>query len=254
MPADQLAYVPFYLDWKFWAVVVSFIALVLSQLPPLHVILRRAKLEVEAHSLMYLTHKVGNPTAQLHLIISNPGGRELKIREISLHFKLSAEDAFVLPAQGYLQNPTDKDAVLLTPFKLKPKEEWAHIANFFNRLPRQDEKVYRQLESNLRQDIQAKLAVKPADQKAPVAANPENVQPLLKFFEARFRWLPGEYELTLQLQTEPKRASISKRFRFTLFESDAKELTDYREDYKYGFGVYITYQQHTGLLVPLAEA
>ena len=178
--------VPFYLDWKFWSVAVAVIALILSQLPPIHILLYRAKLDVEAYSRMHLTHKVGNPNAQLHLIISNPGGRELRIKGITLHLRRGTEDEFVLPAQNYLQSPSDKEAVLLTSFKLKPKEEWAHIINFLNLFSRQDEKYYRQLEANLRQDILVKRDAL-VDKNINVAADDENVQPLLKFFESKFR-------------------------------------------------------------------
>lgn len=253
MAADQIALVPFYLDWTFWAVAVSVVALILSQLPPIHILLRRAKLDVEAYSRMHLTHKVGNPNAQLHLIISNSGGRELRIRGIALRLRRGTEDEFVLPAQTYLQSPGDKEAVLLTSFKLKPKEEWAHIVNFLKFFSRQDEKHYRQLEANLRQDILAKHDAL-VDKNLVVMADDENVQPLIKFFESKFRWLPGEYELTLQVQVQPERASLSKRYRVTLFESDSKELTDYRDDYKYGFGVCLDSQRHVGVIVPLTEA
>jgi len=89
-----MAQTPFYLDWTFWAVVVAFLALVLSQLPPIHIMLRRAKLDVEAYSRIHLTHKIGNPNAQLHLIISNVGGQEVKVKSIVLHFKRGDEDRF----------------------------------------------------------------------------------------------------------------------------------------------------------------
>src|SRR5437899_4746900 len=177
MPADQIVLVPFYLDWKFWAVAVSVLALILSQLPPIHRLLRRAKLDVEAYSRMYLTHKVGNPNAQLHLIISNSGGRELKIKGIALRLRRGTEDEFVLPAQNYLQSPGDKEAVLLTSFKLKPKEEWAHLVNFLILFSRKDEKHYRQFEANLRQDILVKRDAL-VDKNIVVTADDENVQPL----------------------------------------------------------------------------
>ena len=87
-----MAQSPFYLDWTFWAVVVAFLALVLSQLPPIHIMFQRAKLDVEAYSRIHLTHKIGNPNAQLHLIVSNVGGREVKVKSIALHLKRGDED------------------------------------------------------------------------------------------------------------------------------------------------------------------
>jgi hypothetical protein len=84
MLAVDVAHTPFYSDWIFWSVVVSAIAIILSQLPPLHVLVRRPKLEVESYGRILLLHKIANPNAQLHLLISNVGGREVRIRGMSL--------------------------------------------------------------------------------------------------------------------------------------------------------------------------
>lgn len=92
MAAEQI---PFYFDWKFWSVTVATLAVVLSQLPPLHVLFRRAKLVCEVYSQMHITHKVGNPTVQLHLILNNTGGRDLRIRAFELEFKRDRERAAV---------------------------------------------------------------------------------------------------------------------------------------------------------------
>lgn len=248
---------PFYLDWTFWAVVVAFLALILSQLPPIHVMFRRAKLEVEAYSRIHLTHKVGDPTAQLHLIVNNVGGREIKVKSIVLRFncedKAGGDGQFNLPAQNYFQTPGDKDTVLLATFKLKPKDEWAHIVNFHNYLSRTDEKAFRQIESNLRHDIFEKKET-PANKDKVVEAAPKNVQPVIEFFQHKFRWEPGEYEISLEIKTEPQHASLKKHYRITLFESDSAELRSYADDYKFGAGVSWDVARHTGLILPLTEA
>jgi len=75
--------VPLYLNWTFWAVLVAALALLLSQLPPVHMLLKRAKLDMELHSRIHITHKVGNPNLQLHLILSNVGGKTIKIKGIT---------------------------------------------------------------------------------------------------------------------------------------------------------------------------
>ncbi len=87
-----------------------------------------------------------------------------------------------------------------------------------------------------------------------VSADDANVTPLLAFFEKKFRWMPGEYEVVLRIQTEPPNAMPDKHFRITLFESDSKEMEDYRSDYKYGFGVSLILPKHAGVFVPLSEA
>jgi hypothetical protein len=252
----QLTQLPFYLDWKFWlaavSLTVSVVAIILSQLPPLRVLFRRGKLDIEAYSRMALTHKIGNPIAQMHLIISNAGPREVKVKGIELHFQRDTEDRFPLPAQTYLQPPSGSDAVLLTSFKIKPDEEWEHDVNFFGLPSRKEEKEYRQFEANLTRDIAEKRKAL-ADQNDIVSADQENVQPLIKSFDEKFRWFSGEYYLTLQIQTEPAKASISKQYRITLFESDYEALKDSCDDYKYGWGVFLP-SQRSALFVPLTEA
>jgi len=253
MVVEQITQTPFYLDWVFWSFIVALLALALSQLPPIHLMFRRPKLEAEVYSQMHITHKVGNPNAQLHLILSNTGGRILKIRGIDLHFKRSKTDEFNLPAKNYYQLPGDKETVLFTSFKLKPGEEWAHAVNFLNFYSRDDDKLYRQLESNLRLDIVDKRELI-EDKNKMVTADDANIQPLLKFFARKFKWHSGEYEMTLNVQTDPPNALSNISFRFVLFESDSKELSEYQDDYKYGFGVSLDTAQHKGIFVPLSEA
>jgi hypothetical protein len=248
----EVAQVPFYMDWTFWAVVVSIAALVLSQLPPIHILLRRARLEVEAYSKIHLTHKVGNPNAQLHLIISNSGGREVRVKAVLLHFQRGDEDRFTLPAQNYLPAPDSKGNVLLTSFRLKPRDEWAHIVNFLQVFSRQEEKEYRAMESDIRNDIFSKR--EHVDENTIVEAEATHVQPFTAFFDRKFRWLPGEYELTLQIVTKPERAGLTKKYRVTIFESDSTELRDYTNDYKYGAGIFYEDARHVGIIVPLVEA
>jgi hypothetical protein len=131
---------PFYADWQFWSAVAAFIALALSQLSPIHILLRRSKLRCEAFSRLHLTHKVGNPNSQWHLIIENTGGRSVRIKSISLTFRRAGGDSFTLPAQNYLRTPDATDHVMLTPFRLQPGEEWGHVLTFFNMYTRDDDK------------------------------------------------------------------------------------------------------------------
>lgn len=251
MPPDQI--LPFYSDWKFWSFAVAFLALALSQLPPIYLWFRRAKLDAEVYSLCHVTHKVGNPNIQIHMILSNTGGRQLRVRTIEIDIRRGDQDTFVLPAKTYLLTPSDKEALLLTPFKLKPGEDWAHMLNFLNYFSREDDRRYRQLEATLTRDIIDKR-VGITDENENVAADEANVQPLLKFYDERFKWHHGEYELTLRVKTEPPNVMKDKRFRMTLFESDSTELASYRDDYKFGFGVSLVSPRHRGIIVPLTEA
>ncbi|WP_210023819.1 hypothetical protein [Methylocaldum sp. RMAD-M] len=227
-------------------------ALTLSQLPPLHIMFRRARLGCEAYSLLHITHKVGNPNAQWHLIIENKGGRVVRVKGLTLEFRRKGAVPFTLPAQNYLMTPDAKETVMFTPFRLLPREERAHIINFFQLFARDEDKEYRFLESAVRSDI-LQQKQEPENREKLCEASPTVVAGLLNFFRRKYQWVPGEYSLTLSIHTEPAAAGLKKQYRFTLFESEARELEEYSQGYKYGAGVYWISDAQPGLLVPIYE-
>lgn len=244
---------PFYKDWQFWSAVVAAVALALSQLPPIHILLRRARLRCEAFSMMHITHKVGNPNAQWHLILENTGGRSIRIKEISLSFSKDGGQSFKLPIQNYLRTPDANQNVMFTPFRLAPGEEWAHVINFFALFSRQEDKEYRVLESKIRSEI---LAQKEDYAKKDVLCEASSiaVQNLMGFFDKHFKWDPGEYEIELGVITDHPKANLCKKYRFSLFESESNELRGYTEGYRYGAGVYwVSPAQQPGLLILVHE-
>jgi len=243
---------PFYLDWQFWSALVAIIALILSQLPPVHVLLRRPRLRCETFSRMHLTHKVGNPNAQWHIIIENVGGKAVRVKSISLVFSKADGQSFELPAQNYLRKPDATENVLLTPFRLAVGDEWAHIVNFFSIFSREEDKAYRQLESAIRSDILAQRE-NPVNRDKLCEADPLLVRNLMAFFERHFQWEPGEYHVELRIVTDLTDANISQRYRFSLFESESKELRDYSEKYRFGAGVYYMSPEQPGIIVPVHE-
>lgn len=249
----QIAPVPFYLDWTFWAVVVAVAALVLSQLPPIHLLLRPKRLEVEVHSRIQVTHQIGNPNVALVLRISNTGGRELRIKHIELNITRDGKPVVTLPAQGYFETPSSQTSVLFVPFTIKPGDHWTHSVNFVTLFERQTEKIVRERASVLQADIHEKLERRPDGDKRAVVAEAENVAPFLDLFKALFVWHPGEYVAALSVVAEPGSSSYSRKYRFTLYESDAAELTKHTKDYKYGAGIHFTDDRHVGLQVALTE-
>lgn len=245
--------IPLYLNCSFWAVVIAALALLLSQLPPIHMLLKRAKLDMELYSRIHITHKVGNPNLQLHLILNNIGGKVIKIREISATIKRNGKQIAILPAQNYLQNPNDKTTILLTSFFLKPKEEWAHIVNFLDYFSRSEEKEYRSAESNLKKNIFEKQKL-PESKDVLVEVDSKYLPPFMKMFNDKFLWNADEYEIQVSVKAKPEKANIQKNYRFTLFESYVEELSKYKDDFKYGDGIYWDSGNHPGVIVQITEA
>jgi hypothetical protein len=244
---------PFYLDWTFWAVVVAALALVLSQLPPVHLLLKPRRLNVEVHSRIHVTHKVGNPNVSMHVSIANNGGRPLRIRGLRLLIGKDGEPLMALPAQNYFETPSSQASVLFAPFSLKPGEAWAHVVTFLNFFDRQTEKSYRENESALRFDVQDKFRGRAESDKQPVIADPSLVAPFRQLLERLFVWYPGEYVMELVVEAEPGSATYAKKYRFTLYESDTADLRKHAEDYQYGGGISYNVDRHIGLSVPIAE-
>ena len=245
--------IPVYQDVKFWSFVVSGIALVLSQLPPLRLLLRRARLNIDVFSHISISHRFGNPNAQLHLIVSNAGGRKIRVKNMKLQFSPSNGQSFSIPAINFLQKQDDKATVLFTPFTLAPGDEWAHIVNFVNVFTRQEDKRIRDAIHALQTHLEEKESANTQDSPY-VVADQEYVAPLIAQFERTFRWHPDEYEVTLTVETEQAKYTVEEQFRFVLFESDTREMEKPIGDYYTGIGVFRPDRHPGGVLVPVQKA
>jgi hypothetical protein len=244
---------PWYFDWTFWAAALSLLAIVLSQLPPLHLLLRPKRLEVEVHSRIQLTHMAGNPNASVVVSIRNTGGRQLRVKSVTLGVSRDAHAQIVLPGQGYFETPSAVSSVLFVPFTLKPGETWAHSITFVNTFERQIEKLFREKLSTLDGDLRRKLRDRPEENREAVVADPANVAPFIDLYRRLFAWYPGEYIAELTVSAEPGSASFKKRYRFTLFESDTEDLRAYQDDYKFGVGLTFKADHHSGVNIPIIE-
>lgn len=250
---QQVAATPLYFNWSFWAAIAAIVAIILSQIPPLYLLFKKAKLDIELYSRILVAHRIGNPNLNCHVILNNIGGRNLRVKDISARIERDGISIVILPAQSYEDNPNDINVIPLTSVTLKPKEEWGHIIHFLNFFNRSEEKDYKEAEGLLKDDIYKKRAAE-SNWKVLVKAEPKFVEPLLNMFEKMFIWEPGEYKLTLTISAEPFKKEIQKRYRFTFFESDSKELRKYTEDYDTGTGVHHeSFDRHPGISVQITE-
>lgn len=251
------AEIPLYFNWSFWAVVVSIIAVVLSQIPPIKELLKKAKLDLEVYSKISVTHKVGNPNLQLHLILSNIGGRNVRVKDIVVSISRDENYLTTLPAQNYLQNQNDQNTLLFTTFSLKPGEEWAHIANFLNFFNRGDEKIYQNIEGAMITDYREKAKeLKIEENAGHLIEHPKGlVDQALDFYNSKNIWKSGEYILKVGVVTNNHLADISKEYRFTIFESHEEQLAAITEYYKLGGGIWWNPKLvQTSVILPITEA
>lgn len=230
------AVVAFYQDWKFWSFAVSFTALVISLLPQLKR-LAKAKLVSDVYQRLVITHKVGNPNAQLFVMLTNSGGKKLRIKSVRLDIK-RGDVVFTMNGMSYFHQSGDKESLLLTPFRLSPGEEWGHLVVFYPPLSQQDQRAFKTFQGEMRADILRKRVGLPPET-PDVEVDAEVLAPAIAYFDRKFKWESGEYEVTLQVETEPANALLSKQLRMTIFESDSSELKDCRGRLKHGFDVLV---------------
>jgi len=247
--------IPFYLNWTFWAFAVALIAVILSQIPPIKELIKKAKLDLEVYSKISITHKVGNPNLQLHLILTNIGGRNIRIKDISVSISRDEEELTSLPAQNYLQNQNDQSTLLFTTFSLMPTQEWAHITNFLNFFNREDEKEYQKIEGTMTTDYREKAKEKEAEKDHLIEHPKELTDQAMAFFNTKFIWKSGEYILKVNVKTTNDIANISKKYRLTIFESHTEQLMAITEHYKLGGGIWWNPERvQTSVILPITEA
>lgn len=215
--------------------------------------MRPRRLEVEVHSRVLVTHRVGNPNVGLVVGLTNSGGRALRIRSLRLDLSRDGKPLVSLPAQNFFETPSSTSSVLLVPFSLKPGENWVHAVNFLNFFDRQTEKHYRECQYALNADIRQKIEARPKGIEDMVAADEKVVTPFLDLFSELFVWQTGEYIISLSVTTEPGSASYSKLYRFTLYESDTDELRRQTDDYRYGGGITFEVERPLAVSVQLTE-
>lgn len=246
---------PLVADMKFWSLIISILALVLSQWKFFSSFWRRANLNVELHNLAFITHKYGNPNFQSHIALSNTGGRKIRVKGIRLTLKPSTREQFSIIASTY-QKQGDEAQLLLTPFSLAPGDEWSHHVLFWNPLARHAEKRVKEAKIALREDIAEKRESRSEEDKnnnKAVVADAHIVAPLLQLFEEQFKWFPDDYEAALSFDTEPINAVKEQRFRFVLFESDTAEMRAVTKNYTFGAGVFFKDESDEGVITPIQK-
>jgi hypothetical protein len=241
---------PFYFDWTFWSFVVAAIAVVLSQIPPILSLVRPRRLKVEVHDRVQIAHYIGNPMIGIVVTIDNAGGRNLRIRRLTMELWRDGNSLGTMTIQGYFETASAQSTVLFVPFSLKASDTWSHGASFYKGLDRQTDKRLRESIQALNANLAPKKNMFVLAPGAPPEAEPTVVAPILTLFNTLFIWQPGEYVFSLTVETEPSSASYKKKYRFTLYESETAELRKYADEYKYGV---LAGQSQPGVFVPITE-
>jgi hypothetical protein len=234
---------PIYLNWEFWTAIVAATALILSQIPPIYQLVRRAKLTMEVYPKVAIGHKVGYPNMQLGIILSNTGGRQAKVKKITMTVLREGTVVATLPAQLYSPETEPTKQILFAGFKIKPNEDRTHNFNFVMDLQRNQDRELQDKTLALMNDVVSKRAKEPNKDNT-VEADLVNVQALHEIMNRAFIWIAGEYVMNIRIESKDAKLYVERTFRFTLYESDSNQLRDFESRYKYGEGIYFGSEKH----------
>jgi hypothetical protein len=246
--------VPFYFDWTFWSFAAAAVAILLSQLPPLREMLGRAKLRLEVHGAMQVTHMVGHPNLSMYLVARNLGKRPARIVAITARIERAGRPPLDILCQQYYLTPMAEKPVLFVPFTLEPGEERGHSVRCYILLDPQEDRKLGTLRQQLTKDLSEKYRAREqtaSGAKGLAEADATSVDPLIALFNKEFMWTTGEYTLRLILQAEDTSLNCTSSFRFTLYEGQEAELRSYPDDYKHGLGPAVDSPKHGGVWVRL---
>lgn len=89
------------------------------------------------------------------------------------------------------------------------------------------------MESDVRASINQKP---PAPQGELIEADQQYVDPIIAFHNDKFKWFPGEYRAELTIHADE--VTVTRRFHFTIFESQSEDLQNLKNHYKFGSGLF----------------
>ena len=225
-----MEFIPWYGDWKFWSAVVAWLSFMMNILPWIIKKTRGTNLSLTAYPSISLTHKVGITNIQWHLRLENNGGTELDISNIDLSIK-DDDGTLTIPGKTtYEKNSIDQS--ILAGFRLKPGETWQGFVCFFEHLSIDDQREFRNIENETRQELKSQ-----GTQPIPPILSPKLINRITTFYLRMFKFKPREYKVKICVKAKGGKEFFFPGYRFTLYESDVSEQISHSNRYMTGEGI-----------------
>ena len=230
---------PFYLDWTFWSFVTAAVAIVLSQLPPISQLMSKLKLNFDVYGKLGVAQELSYPNVRALMGIRNTGAKPVRIESISAELFHEGKAIASLSGLFFWPAPDAKQSMFFTPLILQPGDEWIRNVDFMESLSQQADKSLAQLRADAREYLYTKTNARSMQFVPPhsqVEVTSELQTRINRLLEKQFVWAVGEFEVVFCLRADGV-MNTTKRYRFTLHESDVKQMQDEMGRFKYGVGV-----------------
>lgn len=237
------------INWSFW---IAFLAVVLSQLPPIRDMIKGTKLRIATADMAQFSHFFGNSKMYLWVTLENVGGKSISINRIICFIRKKQNGkVHTLAAKTYwltqslsTEKPTE---VPLAEIILKPGERFSAFLHFWDThswekaIEGDIKSITLQVGDNIAKKInEREKSVKdvPINELPLVEADPQLIQGALKIVESQRKLEVGEYDLlVVAYSNQCQKPQNILGFELTLFESDIKNIFEDIDDYKFGFGI-----------------
>jgi hypothetical protein len=228
-------------DLKFWSFLLSVIAVVLSQLPPIKFWLADVSLHARVSNQIHLRNTVGLIDFGSQILLTNTGNRALSIRNIELTLESPSKTLTKLRGDSFIELMGDGSTTISYPIgivELKSGDTWSHYVYFIrNRTPSTLEKL-QDLQVRISKDI-LKKGLEGAFDPRLKEATPDAVKPALEQFNANFDLDKGDYYLTFRFLGQKDQLLAEERLRLPIYDFHLSLLKSQTDEYKYGYGIYL---------------
>ena len=246
-----------------WSLLLSGVAIILSQSPPVKNWFRGHKVTLRVSKECFMSHSLGKPMIQFTLDIENTGGRPVELTDIDCFLKKSTGDIINLPIKAYLQStPTGQSTSAtrypITLISLRPGERWNAVVFGYEEWSEAEDETVNSITSGMVNDIQAKRAkVKSPEQVWSEEANEDHVKQAMEFFKAHFKLTQGQYVIYVAVKKDDKALAVAG-YPLVIFAYHIQYLRSMVDYYRWGSGILPNYQTLPDLRLllnrPLADA
>lgn len=235
------------------ALVVSIVAVLLSQFKPLYTYLEKPEIDAFIGRNAAIYENWGHVQANFYIQLVNKGNAAGIVRKVEffLNHKSSGLQKLLKGQSYYLQPGAigSNETVSQIPFSnisIEPKGVWSSFVNSFPDYPKSQEKKVAELTLRVEQDLNLKII--PSGR--PVTINEGLFDEIVSFTRSNANgFVQGEYTLlALVWIDQEKSPSLKKGFSFSIYESDIAKLRAKEREMRFGGGIIYpipNVKQHT---------
>jgi hypothetical protein len=239
----EAIYMKWYKQTSVWAVIISVIALILTQLPPIVTWIPSNDVTTEVGARIGLPTQIGIPEYQILLDLKNTGNRSMTISNLELEVIYPNNTVKQVRSESYLKILAGQPSPLafpITSIQLNIGERWSEMVVFTQPFSPNEEEEVNRFRLQISQSIYSKIRALPPGQfnpDFPAIADERVVAEAINFFNRRFEVEKGTYKVSLSCAINGRRV-VLKKFEYTLYDYQINALRSQTEDYKYGAGIF----------------